>query len=351
MVVESTTSFIGKPLAEKASHRPLLDGHGRRIRHLRLSVTSACDLKCIYCKPNANGNGSHSLPSGILHSPKLTDRQRIQFVGFLHECFGLSQVRITGGEPLLVPSVEKLIQSLRARAPGLLLAMTTNGQRLAQRADSLRRAGLDRLNVSIDSLDSERYRALTGASLKPVLDGLDAAVALGFPPPKLNSVVLRGHNDHEICDLAAWAFTRGCEMRFLEAMPIGPAAEVNRRLFVSADEMKEQLHRKFSLKPLPMDSGSTALRFVANGSGGSGIVGLIAPMTKPFCGSCGRVRLTSDGRLFPCLLDERYADMRVAWTDHGFNGEIAEQLILEAVRGKRAQGPQRQSVAMVSLGG
>ena len=341
MILETAEPSVRVGPARGTIHKSLIDGHGRRIHHLRLSVTSACDLHCIYCKPNSNGGGGR----------KLTDRQRVEFVQFLYEQYGLTQVRITGGEPLLCPSVEELIRGLRARAPGILLAMTTNGQRLADRAVALRQAGLDRLNVSIDSLDAERYRELTGAELAPVIAGLHAAINAGFPPPKLNAVILRGHNEHEACDLAAWAFARGCEVRFLEAMPIGPAADLNRRLFVSADEIEQRLRQEFVLKSVPMEFGATAIRFIADGPRGHGTIGLIAPMTKPFCGSCGRVRLTSDGKLFPCLLDERFAEMRPAWTDNGFDPKAADRLIMEIVQGKRAQGPKRQSTAMVSLGG
>lgn len=341
MILETAKRSVRVALAMGSTHKTLIDGHGRRIHHLRLSVTSACDLHCIYCKPRSDGAGGR----------KLIDRQRVEFVQFLYEQYGLTQVRITGGEPLLCPSVEELIQGLRAHAPGILLAMTTNGQRLANRAVALRRVGLDRLNISLDSLNADQYRALTGGELAPVIAGLDAAFDAGFPPPKLNAVVLRGHNVHEVCDLAAWAFARGCEVRFLEAMPIGPAAEVNRRLFVAADEIKQRLRQEFVLRALPVEYGETALRFMADGPRGRGTLGLIAPMTKPFCGSCGRVRLTSEGKLFPCLLDERFADMRPAWTDNGFDPEVADRLITEVVQGKRAQGPKRQSTAMVSLGG
>jgi cyclic pyranopterin phosphate synthase len=207
------------------------------------------------------------------------------------------------------------------------------------------------LNISIDTLDPDRYRAMTGGELQPVLEGIEAAIAAGFPPPKLNSVVLRGENDDEPADLAAWAFRRGCEMRFLEAMPIGPAADINRRLFVSADEIHDRLAAEFDLAPLGLEFGATALRFRCRGTRGNGIAGLVAPMTKPFCGSCGRVRLTADGKLYPCLLDQRFADLRPAWSQDGFDVELADSLIRAVIRDKRAQGPQRQPAPMVSLGG
>jgi cyclic pyranopterin phosphate synthase len=272
-------------------------------------------------------------------------------VRYLHERYGLSQVRVTGGEPLLYPRLLELIASLRAIGHKLGLAMTTNAQGLADRATSLRGAGLDRLNISIDTLDPDRYWTMTGGELLPVLEGIEAAIAAGFPPPKLNSVVLRGENDDEMADLAAWAFERGCEMRFLEAMPIGPAAELNRRLFVSADEIYARLETEFDVTPIGLEFGATSLRFRCSGARGSGIIGLVAPMTKPFCGSCGRVRLTVGGKLYPCLLDEKFADLRPAWAHDHFDAVLADSLIRAVVRDKRAQGPQRQTTAMVSLGG
>jgi cyclic pyranopterin phosphate synthase len=317
-----------------------MDGHGRRIRHLRLSVISACNLRCIYCKPKVE--------AGIR---PLTDHQRVELVHFLHQQCGLTQVRITGGEPLLYPHLLRLIASLRSVSPDLTLAMTTNAQGLADLAGPLRDAGLDRLNISIDTLDHDRYRAMTGGELGPVLEGIDASIAAGFTAPKLNSVVLRGHNDDRLSELAAWAFERRCEMRFLEAMPIGPAADVNRRLFVSGDEIQARLESDFHLTPLGIELGGTALRFRASGARGDGIIGLIAPMTKPFCGSCGRVRLTADGRLFPCLLDNRFADLRPAWIAGGLDQELAGELIRTVIAGKRAEGLRRQSTSMVALGG
>ena len=337
MIAEATNLAV----RSRPARALLMDQHGRRILHLRLSVTSACDLNCVYCQPRGQRHATANL----------SDVQRVEFVQFLHQRYGLSQVRITGGEPLIYPGVEELIAALRAQVPGVSLAITTNGQRLGSRAMALRQAGLHRLNISIDSLDAQAYRELTGGELEPVVAALGAALSAGFPPPKLNAVILRGHNEHEVCDLAAWAMVRGCEMRFLEAMPIGPAADVNRRLFVPADEIERRLRQEFLLTPLPMEHGATAVRFIARGPRGKGTVGLIAPMTKPFCGSCGRVRLTSDGRLFPCLLDSRCAELRPAWSSGRFDSAIADELIRAIVRGKLAQGPQLQSVGMVSLGG
>jgi hypothetical protein len=150
---------------------------------------------------------------------------------------------------------------------------------------------------------------------------------------------------------AAWAFERGCEKRFLEAMPIGPAADENRQLLVSADEVQARLAAEFDLTPLGIEHGATALRFRCTGPRGSGLIGFIAPISKPSCGSCGRVRLTADGKLYPCLLDSRFADLRAAWGSGRFDSELSDILIRGVVREKKAQGPQRRSTAMVAPGG
>lgn len=344
----------------------LIDDCGRRIDHLRVSVTSACDLRCTYCRPSVCSHDGGS---------PLTDAQRVELIACLHDRFGLSQIRLTGGEPLLHRSLVELIAELRTRLPGIGLAMTTNGQHLASRAVELRRAGLDRLNISLDSLNPRRYAAITGGRLGPVLDGIDAAITAGFPPPRINCVVLRGANDAEIASLADWSIARRLEIRFLEAMPIGPAAAANRARFVPAAQIRAALAARFRLTPLPPVPGQTARRYRAvprppTGRGGTiaeparpridaatfeparfGVVGIIAPVSEPFCSDCRRMRLTADGRLFPCLLDSRSVDLRRAWIDDQLSNEAAAHLVRAAVEDKRPSGPRLQSISMITLGG
>lgn len=322
---------------------PLTDGCGRTVDSLRLSVTSACDLRCVYCRP-ARECG-HDGAGG-----SLSDAQRVEFVRFLHQRYGLSQVRVTGGEPLLYRRVVSLVDSLRHAAPDIVIAMTTNGQRLEQQARDLRRAGLDRLNVSLDSIDPMRYRQLTGACLDNVLNGLKSARAAGFDPPKINTVVLRGLNDTELPVIAEWAMTHGSEIRFLEAMPIGPAADINRRLFVPAAETRDRLAEKFDLRPLRYTMGETARRYAAGNERCSGVVGFINPVTQPFCSACRRIRLTADGQLFPCLLDDRSVDVTPLWHDDAFDPVAAHRLVHGALADKKPQGGS-QGVAMIKLGG
>ena len=333
----------------KAGARPhatwrqaLRDGCGRRVEQLRVSVTPVCDLRCTYCRPCGQvATGRRSL----------SDEHRLEFIRFLHERWGLSQVRITGGEPLCHPSLASFVASLRDALPGLLVTLTTNGRLLRRQAAALREAGLARLNVSVDSVNPRTYRRITGGDLEPVLAGLDAAEEAGFPPPKVNAVVLRGLNDEEVPSLARWALAHGREIRFLEAMPIGPAAELNRRRFVSADQVLDSLEDDFELTALAAEPEGTARRFTVIGNGCAGVVGLIAPVSKPFCEGCGRIRLTADGRLYPCLLDSQYADVRGAWSGGRFSATNAARLVEQAVAAKRPQGLQRQAAAMVTLGG
>ncbi len=322
---------------------PLIDGCGRHIDHLRLSVTSACNLRCAYCRP--------AITPRVAAASVLSDRQRLELVTWLHDRFGLRQLRLTGGEPLLHESVATLIAAIRNAAPDLSVAMTTNGCLLSRSAARLRTAGLDRLNISLDTLANRSYRDLTGGDLADVLSGIDAAHAAGFPPPRINTVVLRGVNDDQLTPLARWALARAMEIRFLEAMPIGPAAEFNRARFVPAAEIRRSLQQTFALNPLPRAVGETAVRYHARNCTIAGTIGIIAPISESFCGQCRRIRVTADGRLYPCLLDSRSVDLSSAWPGGRWDIDMAERLLSAAVRTKQPIGSFGQGAAMVTLGG
>ena len=325
-----------------AQPRALIDGHGTTVDHLRLSVTSACNLRCLYCRPSPHGASCRN---------DLTDEQRLEIVEYLYARRGLRQLRLTGGEPLLHSTIVSLIARIRELAPALSLAMTTNGYRLASMARALRDAGLDRLNISLDVIDSVRYRSLTGGCLDDVVQGIDAAVAAGFPPPKLNAVVLSGINEGELAGIARWAFARSLEIRFLEAMPIGPAAGFNRRHFVPASRIRRRLESRFVLSAMRRNSGETAARYRAESPDQSGILGIIAPLSESFCGQCRRMRLTADGRLFPCLLDTRSVNLNDCRQNGRLVPERVDELIEAAVRGKNASGSLYQDSPMIALGG
>lgn len=328
-----------EPRCESGLIGKLEDLYGRRIDHLRISVTSACDLRCIYCRP-AQSN---------VEASDISDSQRLEFIRFLYDRYGLSQVRITGGEPLLYGRLPQLIETIKHGCPGIRVALTSNGRMFSQCARALRRAGLDRWNLSLDSLDEATYRRITGGRLPNVLRGLDDARSKGFPPPKINTVVLRGINDREVVDLASWAISHGSEIRFLEAMPIGPTGIFNKQHFVPASEVRSRLAVHFDLTPVTSPRGSTASRFMAVSKTLMGIVGTIAPITEPFCSSCRRIRLTADGRLFPCLLDRFSVDIRAGWNG-GFDQKAMTRLLELASRSKRESGTA-QSVSMIQLGG
>lgn len=323
---------------------PLRDGHGRTVDHLRLSVTSACNLRCQYCRPRGQDSERG-------RADEWTDDQRVDLVRWLHESHGLAQVRITGGEPLLHTGLPSLVRRIRAVAPNVEIAITTNGLLLADRVAALRGAGLDRLNISLDSLDSDAYRRITGGDLNQVLAGIDAARSIGFSRIKINTVVLSGVNDHEVASLARWSLARGYEIRFLEAMEIGPAAAFNQAHFVSMRDVRRVLADEFRLSPLPRSPGETATRYSARAKGVGGVVGFIAPITERFCGQCRRIRVTADGRLFPCLLDSRSTDLRPAWVGDWFDAAAAEAILLDSLQAKPESGRLRQQTAMVQLGG
>ncbi len=305
-----------------------------------MSVTDRCDLQCRYCRPQAEQSRQDF---------ELTDEQRIRFLRMLVGRCGLRQVRFTGGEPLLHPTLAGLIAAARRLSPGLQIAITTNGQRLHDLVPTLRRAGLDRLNVSLDTLDADRYHDLTRGDLAAVHRGLRTARRAGLHPIRVNAVVLAGVNDEELPNMVRWAGSRSIQLRFLEAMPIGPAADFNRKHFVSAAQILERLGRDFRVLDAGRSTGSTAHQYRLAGRRGETEIGIIAPVSRPFCGDCRRMRLTADGRLFPCLLDSRCIALRPLLA--GVEDDDAVCAALAAgIAGKAAAGSV-QHVQMVQLGG
>lgn len=282
-----------------AEHRRVANGSADRPAIvLRVSVADTCGLRCAYCSP-ADAGTPVSLP------PLLPFRDVIRVALACREHAGSVRVRITGGEPLVRPGVEKLVAML-CREGIADVSLTTNGLRLAEMAGALADAGLVRVNVSLDTLDPAVFRCITGGDgLAAVIAGIHAAREAGLTPVKLNCVVMRGTNDLEVCDLLRFALGAGCEMRFIELMPMGPAASWHRRAFVSADEVRSRLTEEFDLQDLPEEGPSPARMVEARcrRSGLAGRVGFIAPVSRPFCSGCARLRLTSRGELLSCLKD------------------------------------------------
>ena len=263
---------------------------------LRVSVTDRCNLRCIYCMP---AEGLRCAPRESL----LRFEEIAAVVRVLRERFGLRTVRLTGGDPLVRVQITHLV-GLLARTGVEDLALTTNGQRLAELAAPLREAGIGRVNISLDSLDAARFARLTrGGRLDETLAGIEAARQAGFRAIKLNTVVLRGENDAEVGDLVRFALARALEIRFLELMAIGVSVGRHAAWFVSSEEVLARLKTEFRMtRADDMFDPRTRIHLAQDAHGRQTRVGFIAPETQPFCAGCRRLRLTSDGRLLGCLM-------------------------------------------------
>lgn len=318
---------------------------GRPPLSLRLSVTDRCSLRCTYCLPTAGA-------PGLARSAILSFEQIARFVHLLSEHFEIAQVRLTGGEPLLRPEIEKLVAMLRALG-GFDLALTTNGQQLASLAVPLRQAGLDRINISLDTLDPARFAEITrGGILAKTLAGIAAAQDAGLYPIKLNTVVMRGQNDREVVDLVRFAMDGGCHVRFLELMPIGVAADEFEERFVASAEVREPLRKAFTLTGLPVDPHDTSRNCVAQDeSGRTAIVGFISPYSEPFCAGCWRLRLTANGVLIGCLARSGGIPIASLLLGSKQNDEALGAAVEEALSMKRRDGEFIQPRAMVGIGG
>jgi cyclic pyranopterin phosphate synthase len=283
----------------------LVDTLGRPLGDLRVSVTDRCNFRCRYCMPRERFGPSHAfLPRAEL----LTFEEIVRVVAVLGG--GLRKVRLTGGEPLLRKDVAGLVSLLKATGSPPL-ALTTNGVLLPQLAEPLARAGLDRLTVSLDAVDEDVFRRVTDADYgaQQVLAGIDSAVAAGFRGLKVNSVIRRGLNESEILPLARRFHGSGHELRFIEYMDVGSTNGWSEQEVVSADQIIELIDRELPLEPIGRDNASdVAARYRYRDGGGE--LGVIASVTKPFCGDCSRLRLSADGQLFTCLFATQGTDLR-----------------------------------------
>ena len=313
---------------------------------LRVSVTDRCGLRCAYCSP---ASGSPQLAP----DENLSYQAIAGFVRLLQARFGLAQVRLTGGEPLLRPRIERLVAMLAAQGVADL-ALTTSGQQLARLAGPLQQAGLKRINISLDSLDPAAFADLSGGgALHATLAGIEAALEAGLRPVKLNMVVLRGRNDHEVSGLVRFAMEHGCQARFLELMPIGAAEAGFEDLFVPSAEIRERLSREFTLTPLPFDPRSTSRNYVARDRRGlTTTVGFISPSSEPFCSACPRLRLTAAGMLLGCLARPDGIPIAPLLRDpSALNEGAIAAAVGQALNMKRRDGAFVQPRAMVGIGG
>jgi cyclic pyranopterin phosphate synthase len=295
----------------------LVDQYGRTAVDLRVSLTDKCNLRCTYCMP---AEGLDWLPGPEL----LTDDEVIRLIGVAVGHLGVTQVRFTGGEPLLRRGLVKIIESVGQHAARPEMSITTNGIGLARLARSLRDAGLDRVNVSLDTLDQARFVTLTRRDrLADVFAGLVAAAEVGFTPVKINAVMMRDVNDDEPAALLRYALEHGYELRFIEQMPLDAGHTWNRAGMITAREILERLQQEFSLSPDPAHRGAApAETWIVEGWGGAK-VGVIGSVTRPFCGDCDRTRLTADGQIRNCLFGSDEADLRAILRDGGDDEALA----------------------------
>lgn len=279
----------------------LIDQFGRQVTYVRISVTDRCDFRCVYCMHEE---------MTFLPREQILSLEEIQLVA---ECFvemGVRKIRLTGGEPLIRKDVMHLIDALGA-LPGLNeLTLTTNGSQLVRLAPSLYRAGIRRLNISLDSLQPKKFRELTRTGeLQLVLNGIQAAKDAGFKRIKLNAVILKGRNDDEVIPLIDFARAQGLDITFIEEMPLGEISEHHRgESFCSSAELRELISAKYALSPTPETSGGPSKYYQMSDS--SSRIGFISPHSHNFCGACNRVRVTVEGRLLLCLGNEHSIDLK-----------------------------------------
>ncbi|RAY13950.1 GTP 3',8-cyclase MoaA [Actinomadura craniellae] len=307
----------------------LVDSYGRTATDLRVSLTDRCNLRCSYCMP---AEGLDWLPKPEL----LTDDEVVRLVRVGVERLGVTEVRYTGGEPLLRRGLPGIVARTAELSPRPQLSLTTNGIGLDRLAEPLRAAGLDRVNVSLDTLDPEVFRRLAHRDRLPdVLAGLAAAERAGLRPVKVNAVLMRGVNEHEAVPLLRYCRERGYLLRFIEQMPLDAQHGWRRESMVTADEILTMLAAEFALTPdEPAARGSApAETFLVDG--GPYRVGVIGSVTRPFCAACDRVRLTADGQVRNCLFATEESDLRDALRAGATDAELADRW-RAAVRGKRA---------------
>ncbi len=302
----------------------LVDDFGRTVDYVRLSVTDRCDFRCVYCMSE---NMTFAPKPAVLSLEELYEVARA-FVAL-----GVRKLRLTGGEPLIRTNILSLIEKI-GKLEGLSqLALTTNGSQLQRMAEPLRDAGVNRLNISLDSLNPRKFRNLTRhGTLDQVISGIDSAVAAGFPVIRLNAVILKGRNDDEVNDLVDFAIERGINIAFIEEMPLGAISEHDRALsFCSSAELVEMIGARHALSALGDPDGDAGPARYYQCEGTSTQVGFISPHSNNFCHLCNRVRVTAEGRLLLCLGNEHSADLRAVLREPDYTPASLEQAIRAAM--------------------
>ncbi len=347
---------LGIPVVRRATDttsRPdtpfLVDRFGRVATDLRVSLIDKCNLRCTYCMP------AEGLP-WLGRDELLTTDEMVRLIRIAVEDLGVTNVRFTGGEPLLRKDIVDIIAATSALPSGPRTSLTTNGINLDRFAEPLVQAGLDRVNVSLDTLNKETFKELTRRDrFDAVLAGLEAARSTGLEPVKVNAVLMRDLNEHEACDLLRFCLDQGYQLRFIEQMPLDAQHGWDRERMITADEILERLGAEFTLTPHSAERGSApAERWLVDG--GPGTVGVIGSVTRPFCEACDRTRLTADGQLRSCLFSQAETDLRGPLRSGADDGEIM-RLWQETMWDKKAghgmdgAGFAQPSRPMSSIGG
>jgi GTP 3',8-cyclase len=304
----------------------LADRYGRVATDLRVSLTDRCNLRCSYCMPE---EGLDWLEKETV----LTDDEVVRLIRVGVELLGITEVRFTGGEPLLRRGLADIVRRTAALEPRPETSLTTNALGLSRTAETLAAAGLDRVNVSLDTVRPDTFREITRRDrLDDVLEGLASAKAAGLGPVKVNAVLLRGINDDQAPELLAWCLEHGYDLRFIEQMPLDAQHGWTREAMITAEEILASLTTHYVLTPAEEPRGSAPAELWAV-DGGPATVGVIASVTRPFCGDCDRVRLTADGQVRNCLFARDESDLRTALRSGADDQEIADRWVI-AMRGK-----------------
>jgi cyclic pyranopterin phosphate synthase len=304
----------------------LADRYGRVATDLRVSLTDRCNLRCSYCMPE---EGLDWLEKDTL----LSDDEVVRLIRIGVELLGITEVRFTGGEPLLRRGLADIVRRTASLTPRPETSLTTNALGLARTAETLAAAGLDRVNVSLDTIRSDTFQEITRRDrLDDVIEGLAAAKAAGLGPVKVNAVLLRGINDDQAPELLGWCLEHGYDLRFIEQMPLDAQHDWDRDAMVTAEEILASLETRYDLAPAREPRGSAPAELWAV-NGGPATVGVIASVTRPFCGDCDRVRLTADGQVRNCLFARDESDLRTAMRSGAGDQEIADRWVI-AMRGK-----------------
>ncbi len=298
----------------------LKDSYGRAIRDLRVSLTDRCNFRCFYCLP-------HGEPP-IAPKEQMLSYEEIEYICDIFVSLGIEKIRLTGGEPMMRRDIETIITKLSKLKPRLLdLALTTNGYFLPGRAQGLKDAGLDRITISIDSLKPETFKRMTGVDvIDKVLEGIDAAKRAGLAPIKVNAVIVRGYNETEVADFAEFAREHDIQMRFIEFMPLDSGHEWSKEMVVPGREILARIEERFSLAPLEAKRGSETSARYRFADNSPGEIGIIAPVTEPFCGACSRIRLTADGQIRTCLFSTVEHSLRDVLRSNATRHEIIDYI-------------------------